>query len=64
MGDVVFIAVALAFFGLCVLYIRWCDRIIGPDVFAAVPLDGTADTGDALHSSGQPSGRPNGEVAA
>jgi hypothetical protein len=28
MPDVVFIAVILAFFGLCALYIRACDRIL------------------------------------
>jgi hypothetical protein len=28
MADVVFIAVILAFFAVCVLYVRLCDRII------------------------------------
>ena len=28
MADIVFLAVAVGFFGLCVLYIRGCDRII------------------------------------
>jgi hypothetical protein len=28
MADVVFIAVVLAFFAVCVLYVRLCDRII------------------------------------
>ena len=31
MADVVFVAIALAFFALCVLYVRWCDIIMGPD---------------------------------
>lgn len=31
MADVVFIAIALGFFALCVLYVEWCDRIIGAD---------------------------------
>ena len=31
MADVVFVAIALAFFALCVLYVRWCDLIMGPD---------------------------------
>ncbi len=31
MADVIFVAVICAFFALCVVYIRWCDRIIGPD---------------------------------
>jgi hypothetical protein len=29
MADIVFVALALAFFGLCVLYVVACDRIIG-----------------------------------
>jgi hypothetical protein len=28
MADIVFIAVTLAFFATCVLYVRGCDRII------------------------------------
>ena len=31
MADIVFVAIALAFFALCVLYVKWCDRIIGRD---------------------------------
>ncbi len=31
MADVIFVAVVCAFFALCIVYIRWCDRIIGPD---------------------------------
>ena len=34
MADIVFVAIALAFFALCVLYIRWCDIIMGPDEIA------------------------------
>ncbi len=33
MADVIFVAVICAFFALCVVYIRWCDRIVGPDQF-------------------------------
>ena len=33
MADVIFVAVLVAFFALCVAYLRWCDRIIGPDDF-------------------------------
>ncbi len=36
MADIVFVAIALAFFAICVLYVRWCDRIIGPDEVAPV----------------------------
>ena len=31
MRDVVVLAVIAAFFALCVAYVWWCDRIIGPD---------------------------------
>ena len=41
MADVIFVAVICAFFALCVVYVRWCDRIIGPDV--ASPAVGTGD---------------------
>ncbi len=29
MADIVFVAIALAFFGLACLYVQACDRIIG-----------------------------------
>ena len=31
MRDVVMLAVITAFFLVCVAYVRWCDRIVGPD---------------------------------
>ena len=31
MADVLFIVIVVAFFALCVGYVRVCDRIIGPD---------------------------------
>ncbi len=31
MSDVAFVAVLLAFFALATLFVRGCDRIIGPD---------------------------------
>ncbi len=31
MADVIFVAIFLAFTALCIAYIAWCDRIIGPD---------------------------------
>ena len=45
MADVIFIAITIAFFVLCVLYVNWCDRIIGPDEFgpAAANSDAGAD---------------------
>ena len=45
MADIIFVTVICAFFALCVVYIRWCDRIIGSDdsivtVDAALPDEG------------------------
>jgi hypothetical protein len=31
MADLLFIAITIAFFVVCVGYVRVCDRIIGPD---------------------------------
>jgi len=31
MADLLFVAVIVAFFALCLLLVRACDRIIGPD---------------------------------
>jgi len=31
MTDLIVVLMTLAFFGLCHAYVRWCDRIIGPD---------------------------------
>lgn len=28
MADIVFVVVALAFFGLCVIYVQACDRLV------------------------------------
>ena len=35
MADVAFVAIILAFFGLAALFVRFCDRVIGPDEEAA-----------------------------
>ena len=35
MADVIFVAAIIAFFALSALYVTWCDRILGPDEFAA-----------------------------
>jgi len=37
MADLIFVLIALAFFGLCVAYVRACDRLVRGD-------DGTPDT--------------------
>ena len=31
MRDLLVLLIVVAFFALCVAYVRWCDRIIGPD---------------------------------
>lgn len=31
MADILMVLLFLAFTGLCVAYVSWCDRIIGPD---------------------------------
>jgi hypothetical protein len=37
MADLLFVALTFAFIALCVGYIWWCDRIIGPDDFGLDP---------------------------
>lgn len=43
------VATVVAFFALAVLYVRACDRIVGPDDDAAAPADGT-DAPDAVET--------------
>ena len=31
LGDVVYLAIVVAFFGLCVLFVKACDLIAGPE---------------------------------
>ena len=33
MGDAIFVGATIVFFLICVAYVNWCDRIIGPDEF-------------------------------
>jgi hypothetical protein len=41
-ADVLFVALLLAFFAVCVAYVSWCDRMIGPDPSPdAAPDDST-----------------------
>ena len=39
MNDFAFVAIILAFFAIAVLFVKACDRIIGPDdeAFAGAP---------------------------
>ena len=49
-ADLVFIVIVVAFFALCVGYVRLCDRIIGPDSPGREPADVTR--GDELEEVG------------
>lgn len=31
MSDFIFIAATIVFCAICTLYVKWCDKIIGPD---------------------------------
>jgi hypothetical protein len=47
-SDVIFIAVLLAFFVLCTLYVQLCDRMIGSDELAmATKGDDSAVDGES-----------------
>jgi hypothetical protein len=37
-ADLLFVIITIAFFVLCVGYVRVCDRIIGPDPTATAPV--------------------------
>jgi hypothetical protein len=52
MGDLIFVAVVLAFFALTVAYVRACERIIGRDTGAeaSTDVDGE-DAASALEAS-------------
>jgi hypothetical protein len=39
MGDLLFVVVVIAFFAVCVLFVRACDAIIGPDPESAPSSD-------------------------
>jgi hypothetical protein len=40
MGDLIFVAVVVAFFAATVAYVRGCERMIGPDT----GVEGSVDT--------------------
>jgi len=49
--DLLFVAVVVAFFALCVAYVRLCDRIIGPDPATRnAPDSSAADEMQEAHS--------------
>jgi hypothetical protein len=43
MVDVLMLAILVAFFAIAVLFVRACDKIIGPDVEAAPAEPGDAE---------------------
>lgn len=48
MADVVLVMTAFAFFGLCTLYIRGCERILRRDDIGEPTLELTADASRRL----------------
>ena len=46
MADVAFVAIALGFFAVCVLYVQWCDLIVGGDEVA--PADTVSSDADRV----------------
>jgi hypothetical protein len=41
MTDVIFLAVLIAFFALAVVFVKACERIIGPDLESQLSVDET-----------------------
>lgn len=50
MRDVVFVAIVVAFFGICIAYVRACDALIRKAQLEPIPVDEPfvpiTDTGD------------------
>ena len=44
MADVWVVLTLVAFFALCVVFVRACDRIIGPDEASDLAVDAQDDT--------------------
>ena len=51
MGDLIFVAVVVAFFAATVAYVRGCERIIGADAGAEVPVDADADAASGAETT-------------
>jgi len=47
MNDVSYVAIIIAFFALAALFVKACDRIIGPDELSQAPRAAVADPADA-----------------
>ncbi len=54
MADVLFILVVVAFFGLMVLLVHACDRMIGPDELAITPESAPATPDPVDPSESEP----------
>ena len=54
MGDLIFVAVVVAFFAVTVAYVRGCERIVGRDEAAGTPGSDAEvdDAATALETSG------------
>jgi hypothetical protein len=48
MGDLIFVAVVVAFFAVTVAYVRGCERIVGRDT---APIDAVDDVLEAQGAS-------------
>lgn len=55
------LALIVGFFGICIAYVAWCDRIIGPD---DADLRSDNDDSDADDSRADDSGADDGALAA
>ncbi|MBV2365358.1 hypothetical protein ACFPZ0_19405 [Streptomonospora nanhaiensis] len=53
MADIVFVLVAVAFFALCVGYVRGCERIIGADPADSAARNLSADRSGASGARGE-----------
>jgi hypothetical protein len=51
MGDLIFVALVVAFFGLTVAYVRACERIVGRDAGVDVADTESADAAVASRMS-------------
>jgi len=53
MGDLIFVAVVVAFFALAVAYVKGCELIVGRDAGAEAPVDSDGDDpASALEATG------------
>jgi hypothetical protein len=52
MGDLIFVAVTVAFFALAVAYIAGCERIVGRDTPVEPDLDTDLDAGAETERAG------------